>query len=102
MIPEATRLNLTAEATSLVQCLENGDTQASIHLARLIETDESGVFQPFADAVTARLSDHLLRWAELGETNPAVTLEDEVYQILKTASTDWDGIFSSGRPGEES
>lgn len=101
MIPDSVRLNPTTEAKNMANCLEHGDPRASIHLARLIETDEKGVFQPFADAVAARLTDHLSRWAELDETNPVVTLEDEVYQILKVASIDWDGLHAQGRPGEE-
>jgi hypothetical protein len=59
------------------------------------------VFQPFAEALAARLRDHLHRWAELGVTDPELTLEDEVYELLKRAAIDWDRFPCNGRPGEE-
>ncbi|MCG3209653.1 MAG: hypothetical protein FOGNACKC_03280 [Anaerolineae bacterium] len=94
-------VNLEKEAENLVQSMHKGDLCGSVHLARLIEADTRGVFQPFADALAARIQDHLGRWAELGETDPHITLEDEVYHLLKAASIDWDGAPCSGRPGEE-
>ena len=78
-----------------------GAPNASHYLAQIIESDEKGALQPFADALAARLQDHLDRWAELGETDPQITLGDgdDVYHLLKNASIDWDGIHHPGRPG---
>jgi hypothetical protein len=47
------------------------------------------------------LADHLSRYAELGVTDPYETLEDEVYQLIKSAAEDWDGTPKTGRSGEE-
>ena len=94
-------INLSHTANDLIAELEAGDPCASHHLARIIESDERGAFQPFADALAARLKDYLARWAELGETDHQVTLGDEVYNLLKSASIDWDGLPHPGRPGEE-
>ncbi len=94
-------VNLPAEAESLSDCLARGDTQASVHLARLIQADTQGALQPFAEALAARLCDHLNRYAELGITDPHTTLEDEVYRLIRTAAIDWDGMPKTGRPGEE-
>lgn len=101
MITEDTNLNLQEEANKLVHHLIEGEACASNHLARLIESDNKGVFVPYAEALAARLRDHLHRFAELGETDPEVTLEDEVYRLLKMAAVDWDGLPCNGRPGEE-
>ncbi len=101
MITEKTKVDLQEEANNLVYYLLEGKTCASNYLARLIESDNKGVFVPFAEAFAARLRDHLHRFAELGETDPEVTLEDEVYQLLKMAAIDWDGLPCTGRPGEE-
>ena len=94
-------INLREEIEALFNCINRGDTQASVHLARIIQTDTRGTLQPFAEALTARLSDHLNRYAELGVTDPYVTLEDEVYRLIKTTAVDWDGFPKTGRPGEE-
>ena len=52
-------LNVKNEADALAAALSKGDPEASLHLARLIEADTNGVFQPFAQALAARLRDHL-------------------------------------------
>ena len=93
--------NLSTAANTLIHDLEIGDPSASHYLAQIIESDEKGALQPFADALAARLQDHLDRWAELGETDPQITLGDDVYNLLKNASIDWDGMVHPGRPGEE-
>jgi hypothetical protein len=98
---EETTINLREEVEGLLDCLTRGNTQASVHLARLIQADTKGVFQPFAEALAARLCDHLNRYAELGITDPHTTLEDEVYRLIRTAAIDWDGLPKTGRPGEE-
>lgn len=102
MLTETTPIDVGQEAEALVNYLLKGDPCASKHLARLIEADNQGAFLPFAEALAARLRDHLHRWAELGVTNPEETLEDEVYDLLKRAAVDWDGLPCNGRPGEES
>jgi hypothetical protein len=86
---------------ALIDCLSREDRHTSIHLARLVEADTKGALQPFADALAARLADHLNRYAELGVTDPYITLEDEVYQLIKSAAEDWDGTPKTGRSGEE-
>ena len=101
MSDEITSINLRDEFESLYECLTRGDKQASVHLARLIQADNSGALQPFAEALAARLCDHLDRYAELGVVDPRTTLEDEVYNLLHTAAIDWDKIPRTGRPGEE-
>jgi hypothetical protein len=98
---EETTINLREEVEGLLDCLTRGNTQASVHLARLIQADTKGVFQPFAEALAARLCDHLNRYAELGITDPHTTLEDEVYRLIRTAAIDWDRLPKTGRPGEE-
>lgn len=102
MIAENTTLDLETEAKALVMDLSRGDPCASMHLARLIEVDTKGVFYPFAEALAARLRDYLDRWAELGITDPEITLEEDVYHLLKLTAVDWDGLPCTGRPGEES
>lgn len=99
--PETT-IDLTEEAAALVTCLRNGDTKASVHLARLIEADAHGALLPFAEALSARLIDHLNRFAELDITEPSTTLDEEVYQLLKVAAIDWALIPGQGRAGEGS
>jgi hypothetical protein len=101
MIAETTRLDLKAEAEALAVELSQGNPCASMHLARLIEVDTRGAFYPFAEALAARLRNHLERWAELGVTDPEITLAEEVYHLLKLAAIDWDGLPCNGRPGEE-
>lgn len=94
-------IHLRTEIEGLYECLVRGDKQASVHLARLLEYDTRGALQPFAEALSARLSDHLNRYAELGITDPNRTLEDEVYGLLKNTAIDWNGLRRTGRPGEE-
>lgn len=94
-------INLRDEIEGLLDCLTRGDTYASVHLARIIEADIKYTLQPFAEVLTARLCDHLNRYAELGETNPYITLEDEVYTLIQAAAVDWNGQPKTGRPGEE-
>ena len=94
-------IDLRKEIEGLYECLVRGDKRASVHLARLIESDTKGALQPFAEALSARLTDHLHRLAESGTVDPNVTLEDEVYGLLKRAAFDWDGFHKTGRPGEE-
>ena len=96
-----TTIDLQEEANDLVAHLLDGETCASNNLARLIVSDSKGAFKPFAEAFAARLCDHMHRFAELGETNPEETLNDEVYSILKMAAIDWNGLPCTGRPGEE-
>ena len=101
MSDEVTSINLRDEVESLYECLTRGDKQASVHLARLIQADSSGALQPFAEALAARLCDHLDRYAEIGVIDSHTTLDDEVYRLLQTAAIDWDKIPRTGRPGEE-
>ena len=96
-----TSFDLRTEVEALCDCLMRGDPQASVHLARLIQADTRGALQPFAEALSARLCDHLNRYAELGITDPHTCLEDEVYRLIRTAAVDWDGLTKTGRPGEE-
>ena len=92
---------LREEVEALHECLGRGDPRASVHLARLVEADTQGALQPFADALSARLCDHINRYAELGVTDPYEALEDEVYRLIKSAAEDWDGTHKTGRAGEE-
>jgi hypothetical protein len=94
--PVTHSINVNEETHALVRQLAVGDTAASYHLARLIKADEFGALQPFAEALAARLQEHLGRWAELGETDPCVILEDDVYQLMKLASIDWAGLQRNG------
>lgn len=100
-MPDEMSINLRQEIDALFNCINQGDTQASVHFARVIQADTQGTLQPFAEALAARLCDHLNRLAELGETDPHTTLEDEVYRLIKAAAIDWDGQPKTGRPGEE-
>lgn len=97
----AETINLDKEAAELVKCLRTGDTEASIHMARLIEADAHGALLSFAEALGARIIDHLNRFAELDITDPNSTLDEEVYQLLKVAAADWALIPGQGRVGEE-
>jgi len=101
MFMEGIKINLEQEAKAMAAYLEQGDPCASVHLARLIEADTMGAYRPFAEALAARLNDHLKRYAELGITDPDVALQDEVYRLIRFAAIDWDGIPCEGRPGEE-
>lgn len=101
MFAEAVKTDLHQEAGCLATYLEEGDPCASVSLARLIEADTKGTLRPFAEALTARLWDHLKRYAELGITDPDETLADEVYGLLQKAAVDWDHIPCAGCPGEE-
>jgi hypothetical protein len=94
-------INLSQEVEALGDCLRSGNQEASVHLARLIQADTRGALQPFAEALSARVCDHLNRYAELGITDPHTCLADEVYRLMKTAALDWDGLPKTGRPGEE-
>jgi hypothetical protein len=100
MSDEAMLIDLRDEVEGLYDCLMRGDKYASVHLARLIQADTSGAIQPFAEALAARLCDHLNRYAEIGVTDPHMTLDYEVYALLQTAAIDWDNIPRTGRPGE--
>lgn len=100
-MPEEPAIHLRAEIDALFDHMTRGDGRASVHLARIIQADTQGALQPFAEALAARLCDHLSRCAELGESNPYNTLRDEVYRLIKMASVDWDGLPKTGRPGEE-
>jgi hypothetical protein len=101
MFVELEAINVVKEAELLADHMQDGNVNASKNLARLIQADETGVFQPFAEALTARLQDHLARWAELGQVDPHMSLEDEVYSMLKSASMDWDGRNHTGRFNED-
>jgi hypothetical protein len=101
MCDEAPPINLRDEVEGLHDCLTRGDIFASVHLARLVETDTRGALRPFAEALTARLCDHLNRYAEVGVNEPYAALEDEVYGLIQKAAVDWDKIPRTGRAGEE-
>jgi hypothetical protein len=101
MSDEPKPINLRDEVDGLLDCLTRGDTYASVHLARLIEADTKGALLSFAEALSARIADHLSRYAELGVTDPYETLEDEVYKLIQAAAVDWNGQPKTGRPGEE-
>jgi hypothetical protein len=94
-------LNLKEEAYALAYYLGKGDACASHYLARLIEADTQGAFQPFAQALAARVREQLERWAELGVLDLEEMLEDEMYQLFKATAIDWDGWPGSDRPDEE-
>ena len=76
---DSNSIDLRKEIEGLYECMLRGDKRASVHLARLIESDTKGALQPFAEALSARLTDHLHRLAESGTVYPNITLEDEVY-----------------------
>ena len=83
------RIDPRSEAAALIDCMERGDARASVHLARLMSADTRGTLQPFADALAARLADHLSRYAELGVSDSWTALKDEVYGLMQSASIDW-------------
>ena len=83
------RIDPRKEAAALIECMERGDSRASVHLARLMSVDTHGTLQPFADVLAARLSDHLSRYSELGVADSWTALEDEVYGLMQAASIDW-------------
>jgi hypothetical protein len=101
MTDETPSINLRDETEGLFGCLTRGDAHASVHLARLVEADTRGALRPFSEALAARLCDQLNQYAELGETDPYVALEDEVYNLIQKAAVDWDKIPRTGRLGEE-
>jgi hypothetical protein len=101
MTTDTHTIDMKQEVDEFYRCLSQGDRRASVHLARLIEADTRGTLQPFAEALAARLCDHLDKYADLGETDSRVTLDDEVYRIIRTAAIDWNGHPRNGRPGEE-
>jgi hypothetical protein len=101
MSDEAMPINLRDELEGLYDCMICDDIHASVHLARLVEADVKGVLRPFAEALAARLCDHLNRYAEIGVTDPYTALEDEVHNLMQKAAIDWDKIPKTGRLGEE-
>ncbi|MCB0210809.1 MAG: hypothetical protein KDJ52_15835 [Anaerolineae bacterium] len=99
---ETIEIDVQSMTNALAQDIISGNPAASHTLAKLIEADTQGVFQPFAQAFAARLSDHIRRWVELGVPEADVALDEAIYQLLKITAIDWDGYPSTGRPGEES
>ena len=93
------KIDLDRETHALLDCIKQGDPQASVHLARLFVADRSGALQPFAEVLAARLSDHLSRCAEIGVTDSWTALEDEVYGLMQAASIDWAKIPGFGERG---
>ena len=94
-------IDVKQEAEGLVNCLARGDTEASIHFARVVESDTKGALRPFAQALCARLCNHLVRYAGVGIEDPRMALEKEVYNLIKIAAIDWDETHRSGKRGEE-
>lgn len=104
MIPEDMALDVQAEVEALAEDIANANPHASVHLARIIEADERGLFRPFAEAVGARLLDHVVRCCELcakGVPLTEIDIQEETYQLIRASAIDWDGLPASGRPGEE-
>jgi hypothetical protein len=66
-MPDEPTINLRQEIDALFDCIIRGDTQGSMHLARVIQADTKGALHPFAEALIARLCDHLNRDAEITE-----------------------------------
>lgn len=89
------------ECRALAEDLVRGDPHASVHLARLIEKDHGGALRPYAEALAARLVDHLERWQELGAVDIHRALQDQLYPLFRLTADDWDGLPHEGRPGEE-
>jgi hypothetical protein len=97
-----TQINVKEEAEALVVTLCQGNPEASRHLACLFEADTQGAFQPFAEAVAARLRYYVDEWLDEGVTNLDEALEDVVYHLLKISARDWDGRHHVvEQPGEE-
>ena len=94
-------LNVKDEAEALASTLSQGNPEASRHLARLIEPDTKGAFQPFAEALVARLCNYMGKCPELGDLYPNEILEDAVYHLLRVTAHDWDGLPHTEEPGEE-
>jgi len=88
MLPDARKLDLSAEAAALAKDMAAGDPRASVRLARLIEADSRLAFQLFARVLGAKLRAHLYRWAELGVTDPEVTVDDALYGLMQAASSE--------------
>ena len=101
MLTDPDEIDVKTEGEALVDCLRRGDPRASVHLARLFTADRDGALQPFAEALAARLSDHLSRSAEAGPLDSWDALQDQVYELIQSASIDWSKIPGKGRPGEE-
>lgn len=93
-------LDAQQEAEGLVDCLARGDIEASIHFARVVESDTKGALRPFAQALYARLCDHLVRYAGVGIEDPREALENEVYHLIKIAAIDWDATHGPNSRGE--
>jgi hypothetical protein len=101
-VPDAPpKIDLDRETHDLLACIKQGDPRASVHLARLFVADDKGALQPFAEVLSARLSDHLSRCAEIGVTNSWTALEDEVYGLMQAASIDWAKIPGFGERGDD-
>ncbi len=94
-------IDVKQEAEGLVHCLARGDTEASLHFARVVEFDTKGALRPFAQALCARLCNHLVRYAGVGIADPRMALEKQVYDLIKIAAIDWDATHRSGRRGKE-
>ncbi|UCF69287.1 MAG: hypothetical protein JSV80_08430 [Acidobacteriota bacterium] len=104
MLPDEKGLDIAAEAKALAEAIVRGDPRASVHLARLIEADHKGIFRPFAEAMGARIKDHVVRCCQLcAEGTPVedLDIQDETYHLMKMSAIDWDGLPAKGRPGEE-
>jgi hypothetical protein len=101
MFSDNTPLNVKDEAEALASTLSQGNPEASRHLARLIEADTRGAFQPFAEALVARLCNYMGKCPELGDLDPDEILEDAVYHLLKVTAHDWDGLPHTEELGEE-
>ena len=67
---------------------------------RQLPVAEGEIRDAFADALAARLADHLSRYAELGVSDSWTALEDEVYGLMQSASIDW-GRTSAADPKHE-
>ncbi len=98
---EDSTFDVKQEAEGLVNCLARGDTEASVHFARVVESDTKGALRPFAHALCARLCNHLIRYAGVGIDDPRMALENEVYHLIKIAAIDWDATHRSGGQDEE-
>jgi len=104
MISEGQVLDIELEVDAMAEDIRQGLPHASVHLARLIEADERGVFRPYAQAVGARLRDYVARGCELcrkGARLDDIDFQDEAYGLMRLGAIDWDEIPCAGRPGEE-
>ena len=100
MVDNSVSIDLRSEVEGLLDCLARGDSYASVHLARLFEADTQGALRPFAEVISARLCDHLSRYAEIGVTDPYQALEDEVYGLIQAGAVDWDKRPRSAASGD--